>query len=445
MSDLIQEQLQMLRDMRDQYQQRYDPAEQQRQLQARNQMIDRYQGVVDTPPQHSMGPVNTMVSSYLSKYTPGQGGTGMIRAIGETSELMRQRELEDRKRQLGEVGAVANMRDKVVGEEDRVLRDQLGLATKIVGRSAAGAGKPVVKMDKDGNMVSFDPTTGETKIVHSSQRGEYQRIWTKVYEKAVQESMPDPEQYAHSVAANVLGTAMVGGQRGGEPAQAAPTSPAIRYKDKPEEARAKEFATGTEKSAIDFYEKEIRPAAQSADSMLQTVGMIRQIPRTQDAFAPYREKLGSAFNALGLDGKMATEAENLQQLRPLLAKLANDRLLAAKGVQTEGDAQRAYNEFLKITDTQKAADFMYAWTEELANRAKFKDTVYRDAANTEKTMQKGADYWGMTDYAKTAPVALIGNRPWAFTDWRNKFLKMNPDATLPDAITEWNKLTRGGK
>ena len=162
-------------------------------------------------------------------------------------------------------------------------------------------------------------------------------------------------------------------------------------------------------------------------------------------FAPYREKLGSAMSAIGLDGKMVNEAQNLQQVRPILAKIANDRLLMAKGVQTEGDAQRAYNEFVKITDTQAAADFMYAWTEELANRAKFKNNVYRQSAESEGTWNKGQDWWNKTDYAKTAPVAILNGKPWTYTKWRDAFAKANPDASHTELINEWNRLARGGK
>lgn len=213
----------------------------------------------------------------------------------------------------------------------------------------------------------------------------------------------------------------------------------------PEAERRKKFTVGGEETALKEYAEEIAPAAKQATSMLQNVQMLKQIPRTQDAFAPYREQLGSVMDAMGLDGKMAREASNLQQVRPLLAKIANDRLLLAKGVQTEGDAQRAYDEFIKITDTQKAADFMYAWTEELANRAKFKDELYRASAAEQGTWQRGKDYWQQSDYAQTAPVALLNGRPWAFSDWRSRFLEQNENATIQDAVQEWNRLTKGGK
>ena len=221
--------------------------------------------------------------------------------------------------------------------------------------------------------------------------------------------------------------------------------PSPERRDRPEEERRKTFATGSEEAALKAYEEEIRPGARAAEGLLTSVATLRQIPRTQDRFAPYRETLGSVMDALGLDGKMAREAESLQQVRPLLAKIANDRLLLAKGVQTEGDAQRAYNEFLKIDDTQAAADFMYEWTEELARRAKFKDEIYRAAAQEEGTWQRGQNYWDRSDYAQSAPVVLLNGRPWGFTKWREQFLQQNPDATIRDAIDVWNDLAKGAQ
>lgn len=354
-----------------------------------------------------------------------------------------------------------------VGYEDAVKEDaeSLNELRNIAGlsKSIGRGNSPTVKMDKDGNMVVYDPSTGETKVVHSSQGAAYQRIWGKAYEQAVANDMPNPESYAHGVAANVLGkspTASVNPpQQPADSAVSGPTSqlpgnaqpapmvggspsPAIAYKDKAEEARKKEYATESEKLALKDYDENVKVPGQVAESTLNNIGMLRQIPRTQDMFAPYREQLGAAMGAMGLDGKMATEAENLQQVRPILAKIANDRLLLAKGVQTEGDAQRAFNEFVKITDTQKAADFMYAWAEELANRAKFKKQVYELSAKEKGTMREGSSYWDKTDYARAAPVAILNGRPWTYTAWKQAFAKANPDASAADLIETWNSLAR---
>lgn len=212
-----------------------------------------------------------------------------------------------------------------------------------------------------------------------------------------------------------------------------------------EEARQKTFATGSEELAMKDYSENIAPAAKVADNMLGVVNTLHQIPYTQDLFAPWREKVGAGFDALGMDGKLVREAQNIKQVMPLLTRLANDRLLLAKGVQTEGDAQRAFNEFIKITDPKEAADFLYGWTKELANRAKFKNELYRASKDREGTWQKGEEYWNKSDYAQTPPMAILKGKPWSFSDWRDKFLQANAKkgATIKDAMEAWNNLTRG--
>lgn len=84
--------------------------------------------------------------------------------------------------------------------------DLLDKSMMTLGKASLGkASNPVVKMDKDGNMVVYDPVSGSSRVVHASQRGEYQRVWQKAYTAAVDEGMENPESYAHGVASRVLG------------------------------------------------------------------------------------------------------------------------------------------------------------------------------------------------------------------------------------------------
>ena len=231
------------------------------------------------------------------------------------------------------------------------------------------------------------------------------------------------------------------------PDAAAPSTqgPQFAMRNPAEEARRKVFAEENEKAAVQHYAKDIVTGSDVAESTLNNLSILRQVPRTQDALAPWREKLGSVVNALGLKGDLVKEAEGLQSVRSILTKIANDRLVLAKGVQTEGDAQRAFEEFAKIDDTQAAADFMYAWSEELAHRAKAKRVAYDQAKEETKSHQNGDKYWQKTDYAQAAPVALLpdgrgGSKAWSFTEWKNKFAAANPDASNKDVITQWNNL-----
>lgn len=439
--DLIQGALQSLLQNREQMS--------QRQQQAQQQHIQTMQ----TPlPQTS--PIQSMVSDYLQKYAqnPGMAWSAMASAAGGANERSRKIEEDFLLRQQAADAQEAKYAGEALREEDLFGRGMMG------GRGLAGR----------------QPSPEQLRTVYTSARNEAAQIakdytfgtaeersdWIEQQAKKAVETyverfatqpagpygvVPNVRPQPATDAPNITPSEPIQEARTGLITPASSQLPSPPIKNKPEEERKKVFVTESEKNAMKEYEENVKPAANVADSMLQNLSVIRQIPRTQDMFAPYREKLGSAMSAIGLDGKMVNEAQNLQQVRPILAKIANDRLLMAKGVQTEGDAQRAYNEFVKITDTQAAADFMYAWTEELANRAKFKNNVYRQSAESEGTWNKGQDWWNKTDYAKTAPVAILNGKPWTYTKWRDAFAKANPDASHTELINEWNRLARGGK
>ena len=288
-------------------------------------------------------------------------------------------------------------------------------------------------------LVRMNMQTGESELVDSSDPRVRAQVESQLVLKAIDDDIPNPEQWAKQMAARLVPQDW----QSASPVGQGPTT-GVSIPSPSEVARRKTFTTGSEELAMKDYTENIAPAAKVAESVRGVVDTIKQIPYTQDMFAPWREKVGQAFDALGMDGKMVREAQNIKQVMPLLTKLANDRLLLAKGVQTEGDAQRAFNEFVKITDPKEAADFLYKWTSELANRAKFKNELYQVSKDREKSWQKGEDYWRKSDYSQTSPMAIFDGKPWSFSEWRDKFLAANKKsgATIGDAIVEWNKLTR---
>lgn len=432
-----------------------NPAEQ---AQERKSALEQYQEVLKQPAQGNFSPEQAQLYGQIGNIgrMPWQAALGAGIAAGG-----RQQAENEANRVKG------NQLSAKVGYEDLVKREgegtrELQAIKGMIPKTPQGGGW-VTKMDKDGNMVAYNPLTNEKRIVHSSQGEAYQRAWTTLYNRAVEEGMPDPEKYAHSAAIAMLGRAPnaatstapasteapapVPGVPGVAPTEptAAPRVPApttgITYKDKAEEARKKENATKMEGSYIKDYEDAKNEAVQAGE-LANTVGIIKQIPRTQDAFAPWREKLGAAMNAVGLDGKMVNEAENIQQVRPMINSVVNKILNLAKGPQTDQDAKRAYGQFMQISDTQKAADFMYTLTEEMAKRAKFKRGVYEASNEESGTMKNGNKYWESSDMAKTIPVGILNGKAWGYSDWRDKFMKANPDATSKDIIETWNSLTR---
>ena len=185
--DLIQGTLQALLQNRQQLAQQQQQAQQQH-LQAMQ------------TPMPQLSPIQSMVSDYLAKYasSPGMAWSAMASAAAGAPE--RERKIDENF--LLRQQAAAEQEAKYAGD---ALKEADTFSSRLNSSLRAGKGSSAtVKMDKDGNMVVYDPSSGESRVVHSSQRGEYQRIWAKAYEKAVQEDLENPEGYAANVASKVL-------------------------------------------------------------------------------------------------------------------------------------------------------------------------------------------------------------------------------------------------
>lgn len=177
------------------------PEQEEWQRQGRQDTLEEYQGALRSDPYQGYSALDHSLYSWIDNIgKSSQPAHAAMRGIAAGGKFMGDRA---RMLQAGEVAATkAGYEDaKLDGKEDLLALKALSAATRSGGKGAA----PTVKMDPDGNMVVYDPASNETKIVHSSQAGAYQRVWAKAYEKASAEGMENPEQYAHGVAGNVLG------------------------------------------------------------------------------------------------------------------------------------------------------------------------------------------------------------------------------------------------
>jgi hypothetical protein len=89
-------------------------------------------------------------------------------------------------------------------------------------------------------------------------------------------------------------------------------------------------------------------------------GINNQLDQVRGKIATGALKLGPVTNAASviknLIGKSDTNSRNYGSLKATLEKLRNDSLRLNKGTQTEGDAQRAWNELLSSLNDQKLVE-----------------------------------------------------------------------------------------
>jgi len=96
---------------------------------------------------------------------------------------------------------------------------------------------------------------------------------------------------------------------------------------------------------------EAQDAADTAEGINERLGVVeKRITDKKLSFGPASNLANSALNAAGI----STEgSRNLSSFKSEMEKLRNDSLRLNKGVQTDGDAQRAWNElFQNINDTK---------------------------------------------------------------------------------------------
>lgn len=161
--------------------------------------LARFQEELQSPPFGNYTPTEHGAYSWLENISKGLGPwEALAGGIGSGGKM------------LGEIGALekkGRVESAKAGYEDAKSEDKMDIYELQALKGLAGGRQgltPIVKMDKDGNMVVYDQLNGTTRVVHASQRGEYQRVFLKAYEKAVGENHPNPESYAHEIAANVL-------------------------------------------------------------------------------------------------------------------------------------------------------------------------------------------------------------------------------------------------
>lgn len=107
------------------------------------------------------------------------------------------------------------------------------------------------------------------------------------------------------------------------------------------------------------YTEKFLPSIESARGIAESADRLAALNLPYGKTANIKELVGgwlaeSPYNTEA-GKKLVDEAERIQSARPILEKIRQDVLNAAKGVQTEGDAERALGQFVKLTDTPQAA------------------------------------------------------------------------------------------
>jgi hypothetical protein len=133
---------------------------------------------------------------------------------------------------------------------------------------------------------------------------------------------------------------------------------------------------------------------------------------------------------------------NAQEAEKLTAGMVNQILMAAKGVQTEGDAQRARSQVTSIGSDPDANAYLEAYIMETARQLKMREKVGLAHKNTTGTFEGYSDAWSNSPLMKEAKgsVKKLGSQWIGATQYIDKFKAKNPGATDSDAVQSWNRV-----
>lgn len=139
---------------------------------------------------------------------------------------------------------------------------------------------------------------------------------------------------------------------------------------------------------------------------------------------------------------LAKGIANAQEAEKLTAGMVNQILLAAKGVQTEGDAQRAKSQVTQVGVSEDANRYVEAYVAETARQLQMREKFGRSHKNASGTYEGYDDAWRASPLMKEArgSVKKLGNTWIGVTQYMEKFLEKNPTAKEQDAIRSWNAL-----
>ena len=129
----------------------------------------------------------------------------------------------------------------------------------------------------------------------------------------------------------------------------------------------------------------IQEAGRSAESIVSQVQTLRQIPLNTGWGTEAKAGAANVLAGLGIATKNAEMfAANEQKFQQVASERLWTVLNAAKGPQTEGDADRARKTFAKVSNTPEANKFIMDLAEATAKRDMNKAAYYNEAAQLAK-------------------------------------------------------------
>jgi len=184
-------------------------------------------------------------------------------------------------------------------------------------------------------------------------------------------------------------------------------------------------------------------------TMLESMRAARSLDADTGTFAPVKQVLGNVLSGVGIDGTLSDEAVKLRGMDTITNQAVQVLQNAAKGPQTEGDAQRFKDSLVKATNRKEANDLIIKYQEaQLWKQQQALDfrTRYNQINPTPDGATEKFSEWNM----KTPAIQNIKGHIVSVADYVNDYVDHNPkvvashgtDYVKAQAIKAWQTKAR---
>ena len=230
---------------------------------------------------------------------------------------------------------------------------------------------------------------------------------------------------------------------------AQPEASPLTYVDKPKKEGAVESSKEGAKMYAESFNTDVLKPLQSFQDTNRIMQDFNNLGAMNAALknGKLKEFMGGetgkwAMSFLSEDSDLRKGIANAQEAEKLTQQMVNKILLAAKGVQTEGDAQRARSQVTSIGIDPDANKYIEAFIGETARQLKLREQS--GLAHKSKTGNwEGYDQaWQNNPLMKEAKgsVKKLGSQWIGLTQYVDKFKAKYPEATDSDAVASWNRV-----
>jgi hypothetical protein len=201
-----------------------------------------------------------------------------------------------------------------------------------------------------------------------------------------------------------------------------------------------------------YYVDDVVKTAEAARDVLTSTKLLQSMELPSGAIKTWTiEKLGPMADAMrqmgmGDTGPILRQSIAMNSAQPIIEKMRQSILQLAKGVQTEGDAERALAQIANMKTPKESFQAMLQLQANLAQRAIDRQALFDEYGSANNGVYTGAPQRWQTYTAATPLFAKNSKGVVKYEpDYVDAYLKKFPKESRAEAIAAWREESRRGK